>query len=124
MPSREENVTVASKFKRRIRKACSLVARGRFHLKHSGIRQSTRMGMSYLFQKTRREWFFSKGRNTRVTNEDLLAAMMILQQDLRLLQSKVTQPHVEGEEVIKRDEDNAQRLEKPDKLSSPTSVHR
>lgn len=110
VPSREQNVTIASKFKKHKKEACSLVARGRFHLKHYGVRQFTRRGMSYLFQKSGKGWFFSNQRNTRVTNEDLLAAMTILQQDLRLLRSSLTQPHVEEKEVIRRDEDNAHRL--------------
>lgn len=124
VPRLEKNETLANKSKKRIREACSLIARGRFHLKHSGIRQSTRMGMTYLFQRTGREWFFSNRRSTRVTNEDLLAAMTILQQDLRLFQSNLTRPDGEGRRVIRGDEDNAQGLEKPDKLSNPTSVHK
>ncbi|SEN55630.1 Glycosyl transferase family 2 [Paracoccus alcaliphilus] len=71
----------------------TLVSRGLYHLKYSGVRETMRMVGRYLSARTgigpirvgRRE----VQDKHRVTNEDLIAALSILQRDIRNLRAEV-----------------------------------
>ena len=78
----------------------SLVSRGLFHLRHSGVNNTMRMTARYLSAKTginaapvengsgsvKKQLSNDK---KRVTNEDLIAALAILQREVRSLRSEV-----------------------------------
>jgi len=76
----------ASRAARLVARGCALIARGRFHLKHSGFRRTARMGADYLRAHTGIGSVQSRNTN-RVRNEDLLAAMVVLQHDLQALRA-------------------------------------
>ena len=70
-----------------------MLARGLYHLRQSGLRETARMTARYVKDRTgldlprHRSWQ-RLGRNPQaVTNEDLMAALTILQKDIRLLRA-------------------------------------
>ncbi|MGR3416349.1 glycosyltransferase family 2 protein [Paracoccus sp. (in: a-proteobacteria)] len=71
----------------------TVLARGLYHLRQSGLRETARMTARYVKDRTgldlprHRSWQ-RLGRNPQaVTNEDLMAALTILQKDIRLLRA-------------------------------------
>jgi len=86
------NTPPASEASAKQDRGTTLFARGLFHLKRSGLRETLRMTGRYLssgigIAQNRRGPHASSA--NRVTNEDLLAALVILQSDLRNLRAEV-----------------------------------
>jgi glycosyltransferase involved in cell wall biosynthesis len=71
----------------------TLVSRGLFHLKNSGLRETMHMTGRYVSTKTGFGPFNIRSRPSLdkpgVTNEDLFAAMIIMQRDIRDLRSEI-----------------------------------
>lgn len=85
--ARPEEASTVSILERLAPHSRALISRGRFHLTHSGFYKTVRMSAHYLREKTNLGPF-RRGRNTiLVTNEDLFAAMTILQRDVRDLRA-------------------------------------
>jgi glycosyltransferase involved in cell wall biosynthesis len=74
-------------------KSNALISRGLHHLKNSGVRETIRMTGRYMYDKTGIDAFDGRTRSPqekkRVTNEDLFAALIIMQRDIRKLQIEV-----------------------------------
>lgn len=86
-------------------RANTLVSRGLFHLKHSGVRETMRMTGRYMSAKTGIGPIRIGGRGGRekhrVTNEDLIAALTILQRDIRNMRAEVAAMRREPEDEAK-----------------------
>lgn len=75
----------------------SLVSRALFHLKHSGVRKTARMTARHLFARTGKEAFKSRTSpkpslprdRKKMTNDDLMAALAILQHEVRSLRDEI-----------------------------------
>lgn len=69
----------------------ALIARGWYHLRHSGFRRTARMGADYLCDRTGLGTLHGR-HSVQVTHEDLLAAMVVLQRDMRDLRAQLASP--------------------------------
>lgn len=71
----------------------TLISRGLFHLRHSGIRETARMTGRYIRKKSGMGPVGISRRAVRdkhsLTNDDLMAALVILQRDVRRLRSEI-----------------------------------
>ncbi len=82
-------------------RASSLISRGLFHLRRSGFRETMRMTGRYMTAKTGIQTSRVRRRNAlekcHITNEDLMAALAVLQRDVRNLRSEISALRRKGE---------------------------
>tara|TARA_R100000935_G_scaffold27031_2_gene47149 strand:+ start:7478 stop:8791 length:1314 start_codon:yes stop_codon:yes gene_type:complete len=88
-PTEGQTAVAAESDKRRNGHGNTILARGFFHLRNSGVRETARMTGRWMNIVPGRFSRGSRADGHAVTNQDLMAALAILQSDVRRLQAEV-----------------------------------